>query len=507
MFKASITQTPFTTDTANASFPNITGDSFGYDVTFLATLRALLAPRINDGEAVHLTFGSSNHSANTFRSNSERRVVSAICQNYRLSSAGQLVIHSFKGGHNYREADENKKDIEANFKAVEKEFVSTYEGYHRSEGLKAFYRKSFNLDCYINPELKSSIVFVESLDNKKMHYLQVSILAMLPWYLDPKTGLTDEEMKLVYSLRETSPDKYNQCLAAMAEKYDFRSARIRQMLGDFETRYEKMECDRVQAEIASCDEHIRDLNNSIGEYLHRRNDGCIKLMGLKAKIAQGGDSEIMEYFLCNQRLILERVTNTDMFFAVKDYVEYFDSDMAESIISNRSSFAYDYGLPSRSDAGAEKAEKLMTEIFVSDSPRLRIRFCAAYRFNLNGSVEAIAHHDFGYEFDGYMPNPHINRYQCMGGYQRTINNLLQKRDYVSAIEQCVASCKSLNWGDSTVMETFMSQFWDGAKCIELPDGSIVKAEQAIQWLEEQDKPAEEAKNDEKTEEREGQMDE
>ena len=41
----------------------------------------------------------------------------------------------------------------------------------------------------------------------------------------------------------------------------------------------------------------------------------------------------------------------------------------------------------------------------------------------------------------------------------------------------------------------MNTFWNGFKCIELPDGSVVKAEQAIQWLEEQDKPAEEAKED------------
>lgn len=33
-----------------------------------------------------------------------------------------------------------------------------------------------------------------------------------------------------------------------------------------------------------------------------------------------------------------------------------------------------------------KMKKLMTEIFVSEEPRLRIRVCASYRFDLNGSV-------------------------------------------------------------------------------------------------------------------------
>lgn len=498
MFKTNVTQTPFTTEAANACFPNITGDAFVYDVTFLATLRVLLAPRMTEGESVRLTFGSSNYNADTVRGSADVRVISAMCEKYYLSEPGQLIIHGLRG---------NQDGNEASFEIIEKKFTSVYPGYHRLDKLKAFYRKSFNLDCYINPELKSTIVFVENLDNKKMHYLQVSILAMLPWYLDPAVGLTDEEMGLVRSLRETTPDQYNQCLAKMAEKYDFRSPRIRQMLGDFETRYEKVERDNIKREIESIDREIRNLNNSIGEQLRYRNDYCIRLMGLEAKIAEGGESEIMEYFLCNRHLVLERVTNTDMFFSVKDYLEYFDSDMAERIIQNKHSFVYNYGLASDGAAGAKKAKKLLTEIFVSDSPRLKVRFCAAYRFNLNGSVEGLRNHEFGIEFDGYMPNTHIDSYACMGNYQKTINDMLRRRNYISAVEQCVASCKSLNWGDSIVMNAFMNQFWNGIRCIELPDGNVVKAEQAVQWLEEQDKLAKEAKESERAEEKEGQANE
>lgn len=74
------------------------------------------------------------------------------------------------------------------------------------------------------------------------------------------------------------------------------------------------------------------------------------------------------------------------------------------------------------------------------------------------------------------------------------------RDYIGALEQCVASCKSLNWGDSTVMGTFMNTMWnsdDGYnnRCIELPDGRVVKPAEAIKWLEQQ-----EAENEQTTEE-------
>lgn len=89
-----------------------------------------------------------------------------------------------------------------------------------------------------------------------------------------------------------------------------------------------------------------------------------------------------------------------------------------------------------------------------------------------------------------MPNTHINEYSCMGNYQTTINKLLASHDYIGALEQCVASCKSLNWGDSTVMSAFVTTLWGGNRtnnrCIELPDGRVVKPIGAIKWLNAQD---------------------
>ena len=493
MFKVGITATPLTTDAANSFFQNITGDKYGNDISFLATLRALVAPRIKEGENIRLRFGRTNYDSNTIGSVPQDRAVGAICDGYNLSDTnGAIIIHSF--------ASDQASNL-ANLKVIANKFTSRYPGYHRLEKVQEFYRKSFNVDCYIAPERRNVIVFVDSLDNKKLHYLQVSILAFLPWYFNPEDGVSDLEMELIYSLRETSPDKYVDCLRRIAEQYDFRTARIRQLLNGFETRYEKIECDKMRQEIESFDSEVNRLNNQIGAVLGRRNDACIRLMGLERKIEEGGeDSEIMEYFLCNDRLSLEAVTDRDMYFSVKDYLTYFDSEMAERAISNPRSFVYRTDGRNYSGVSAEKMKKLMWEIFVEESPRLRIKFCAAYRFDLNGSVGTQSQHEFSYEFSDAMPNPHIDRYNCMGDYSRTINQLLQRRDYIGALEQCIASCKSLNWGDSPVMGEFMRTIWGESghnnRCIELPDGRVVKPAEAIQWLERQEVQANEQTTEE-----------
>lgn len=482
MFKTSITATPLTTNAANSYFHNITGDKFGNDNSFLATLRALVAPRIKDEESIHLIFGSSSYDTNAISSVPADRMVRAIFYGYYLNdSVGAVIIHSFSS------TQENNM---ANFRLLESKFTACFPGYHRLKKIGDFYRKSFCVDCYINPELKNVIVLVDNLDNKKLHYLQASILAFLPWYFNPEDSVSDDEIALLYSLLETNADKYTECINKIAEKYDFKSARIRQMLRGFETRSEKIEYEKVQNEISRFDAEIDRLNDQIGFLLGKRNDTCIKLLGLERKIANSGqDSEIMDYFLCNNHLYLEDATQSAIYFSVKDYLTYFDSEMAEQTINNPRSFVYINGDQPHNGITPNGMRKLMMEIFVNEMPRLRIKFCAAYSFDLNGGVRPIIDYNFTNDFSDYMPNPHINAYGCMGNYVTTINRLLKNRDYIGAVEQCIASCKSLNWGDSTVMRRFIRTMWgeeSNNRCIELPDGNVVRPADAIKWLEQQE---------------------
>ena len=147
MFKTSITSTPFTSEAANSFFQNITGSYFGNDCSFLSTLRALVAPRIKEDESVYLTFGSTNYDGNTIRNVPAERAVSAICSSYQMNASGALIVHSFN-------ADQNSNL--ACMQIVEDKFTSIYPEYHRLDKVKAFYRKSFNVDCYINPDKKRS---------------------------------------------------------------------------------------------------------------------------------------------------------------------------------------------------------------------------------------------------------------------------------------------------------------------------------------------------------------
>lgn len=491
MFRQAINQTALTSDAANSYFEHIRGDSYNGDVTFLSTLRALIAPRMADGESLYLRFDQSNYGENTIRENQPERFITSLTRNFDINQRGVIYIHSVQSGR--------QEDNMACLDVVKSNFARVYNGWHRLSRVSDLFRSQFYTLCFVNPELKSVAVFVDSLSQSKMHYLQCAILGFFPWYFSPEKGVTQDEMDLINTLRAKEPNDYSACIAKLAERYDFRTARLRQQLAGFETMYERQQCDTVRYNITDCDNKIERYNQNISEQLAYRRDLEIQLLGLEAKIAAGGESsEIMDYFIHNKKLDLDYVDNSEMVFIIRDYLSYFDEDAAKRIIDNRNSVVYvPEGRTCNNYIHADKVKELMYAIFIDQT--IRIKVCAAYKFSLTGNVHAISNYHFGAEYAGHMPNPHIQGYSCMGSYSRPINESLQKHDYISALEQTIASAKSLNFMDSTVMSYFMKRVYglgDGEntrarrKWFELPDGTCVTSAQAADWVWAQNHPDE-----------------
>ena len=480
MFKNVLQSTPLTTDAADAFFSErIYGQPYRYDITFLSTLRALLGKCMPENEPLYLSFNSSNYSSGILGDMNYRDALRRVVDDY-YELRFSLHVHEF--------AHPDPVSNQAWMTLIQSNLAKEYSGWQLVEKVSVFFRKVFGVLCFINPELKSVMIFVDHFGVRQMHYLQCGIFAFLPWYFDPESGVSDLEMELISSLREKTSEKYEACLAKIAEGYDFKTARIRQLLNGFESRYERIRCEQVRTEISNIIQQINNLNERIGSYLGQQREREATLLGLETKIAQSdGDSEIMEYFLCNNHLTLENVTDTRMTFVVRDYLTYFDEEMAKSVIANNESYIYKpNGRRCSNIIPAEDMKKLMTAVFIDQT--IKVRLCAAYEFQLDGNVVPKQSYHYDYDCKTYTPNTHIDRYSCMGNYVQTINRLLRDHNYIGAIEQCIASCKSLNFADSAVMNEFMQRLYGisdyhvNRTCLELPDGSIVDPQGAIAYL-------------------------
>ena len=481
MFKNPITHTPFTTDAANDYFGSlIYGDSFQRDVSFLSTLRALVGGRLPEHEELWLRFSQSNYSQqqliNMSKTDALYRIVSDT-----TSHSGKLTIHNFCN----MSEDSNKAWMDF----IAKTFESEYDGWHRVEKITSFFRKGCDVICFINPDIKSTYIFVREMEIRRLHYIQQGIFAYLPWYFDPENDR--KYMDFLETFRQKDPVEYLSYLAEMASHYDFKTARVKKLLKGFETQYERTQCEQKRAELTRIINSINDLNERIGQYLQTQRDTENLILGLETKIQQSGEeSELMEYFLCNNSLVLESVNGTEIVFSVKTDFSYANEDMAVRYLDNEGSYFYSY----RDDVSREDMKALMTEILINQ--RLKLRLCAAYRFRLDGGVSALRGHDYGDECANYMPNPHTEYYACLGTYSKHINDFLVNHDYIGAIEQCIASCKSLNISDSSPMSHLMQDLfgrngkYNDISCIVLPDGSCVTAREAIEFLKNEKKEQE-----------------
>lgn len=491
MFKQVISSTQLTSDEANNYFRGtIVGTSYKNDVSFLSTLRALVAPRMKEGDRVNLFFFSSSYSAQRLRAMSATSAVVEICDFVPEIINGSIVIYSFDN----HEQDSNYAWMEL----MKSTFVKVYPDWFRLEKVTDFFRKTFYTLCFINPENKKVIVFADNMDMRKMHYLQCSIFALMPWYFDPEAGVSELEMELIESLRNKDSTAYEDCIEKIAKQYDFRSAKIKRLLDGFEEQYERIALEEARYQITRIDNNINDLNSRIRELLKNRRNSEIQILGLETKIASGDkESELMDYFLHNGNIVLDTVEDDYIQFAVKSYIEYFDEDLARRVIDNNRSYIYPNQRNCENIINKNDMRKLMTAVFISQT--IRIKVCAAYRFSMNGNVYGISAYRYGAEFRECTPNPHIDAYSCIGNYSESINELLRRHDYIGAIEQCSASCKSLNFNDSTVMCEFMKRIYGtsdrqpyiNVKCFELPDGTVVTATEAIKWLNSQEEIANE----------------
>lgn len=479
MFRERIDQTPFTTEEAGYALAHITSDNlYAGDVSFLATARALLGHRMKEGETLRINQRSLDIKSSELTAMGDRGVFDATV-GYLRGEENRLEILELT----------NSETRDACFAAIRKEVAAGDAGNGEWESVnrvEALFRKSFPVNCYINRAARTAILIVDRLSLRKWHSIQVVLFRCLPWFFPENNPITETEKDLVRSLSEDNSTHYLAALRRKVESYDFERARIRRLLNGFETTYERQRIESCKREIQCKRNQIQSYSDAISQLMGEMRQQNIFLMGSMSAIEQRGDqSELMEYFLADRNLAVESVSNGVLKFFTKGYLENYDPDEAESCINNHGSFVSSE--PGNAVINAEDARRLMTAVFVDGVIKLRV--CAAYTFEIDNNISVTAQSSKRYpaEYSTYLPNPHIQGYSCMGNYRQIINDLLIAGDYVGAVSQCEASCRSLNWGDWTVMCNFMtSVYTSDRQFYELPDGRCVNQIDAVKWLKEQE---------------------
>jgi len=478
MFNKSILGTTLTGEAADRLFSNIT-DYDAPDQSFLATLRALLRKRLPPDKTVHLSckkiYLSVNEITNMTVSQCMGRflpveVTHQPSSGYNISGYNIFIVHTTTP-----DAGEKMLEIMRTNAGVGKRNMTSYT---LREDLRVFYARTINALFYTDTNERNTVIFTDKLELKHFHILQMMIPKYLPLLFTD--SLTDWEVALLKSTGNKSAVDYETMIGEFAKDIDIRAEIIRTKLEGFETAFERLRVSEIRNEI---NRHQNDYNSylSLLRELSQKIQNCqYTLAGLECAINNhAGDSELMEYFMCNKNLNLIQVTGTTMEFVSHGYADVYDVDAFEKYVENHNGYLYNN---ISSAVTKTQMEKLYRAIF--GDCRYKLRLCAAYTADMRTGLIAYKYYNFPPESINYLPNPHIQKFGCIGDYASRFHEYMQKKDYVGAIDQAVVSGRNLNFYDSTVMSNFAQELsCTIKKCIEKSDGTLITPLEAINELE------------------------
>lgn len=464
MFSEQITHTCFVKEEAIQIFSNISCSENGtYDQTLISTMRGLFCE----------SFGSELPEVNVsiFQYVMKEKMIEAIRNVLSVRENHFMVLM----------CPEVKGTAKEDFVPKILEACNKYsEEWKFENSVTELFRKSFNAYCFTNEKAKSVLAIIDT-EMSHLHEIQCTIVRLMPWYFDVK-ALTENQIKLIYSLREKDPRVYKNVLKEIYYKIDFRSMIIKKSLEGFETILERGRLKQINEELSYLRSEIESYHTRIASLLSQCREKEAMQFGLRNKIDEcEDDKELMNYFLANKKLNIHKMRRNRIYYSVSDYLMYFDENLAETVINNPRSMLYGRSR----NISDDDLHTLLNAIFIDRI--IKIRTCAAFRLDLEEiNIGPVSNYDWAsIDMSGRLPNPHIDEYSCIEGYIPLIDECLESCNYIGAIEQTVASTKNLNFGDVTVLSKFIDNLDPihgiHEEFFELPDGRTVYVEEAIEY--------------------------
>lgn len=473
MFSRIVQNNNFCDEIGDALFPNITGNPIKNDYSLITVMRALLGTRTDDNVQLLYRTGEVDFPGFT---------------------------DDFKGLVIYEINPENKEEAEEQIKSLSDDLIKL-SGFSVLTTLNEFWEKKIKQPaCFcINKNEKRAVVFAHSLTHHTIHLICGILPSLLPWYFEEqpiivkgKKIIDQKAIDLVVSCSERDPEKFNKAVGALYERYNFRDAIIQSKLKGFENTFHRAELDNVKLDINRIRRQIETLNERFREEYQKLERQTTIEAGLIEKIKRGdeSESEIMELFLSCKNLYLQSVEGSSMTFVVATTINNYDPEVFERTIDNEHSFWYrtEDGRKYSKDWSDEQIEKFFRAVFEDEI--LKIKVCAAFTLDFGRAYfRGVGGYNYGPEFSNYMPNQHIHQYSCIGGGHETqLREAMLNRNYMGAINVCIASAGNISMQEVPTGEHHMKYLLSNTpgNCIILPDGREVTPKEALAWLEEKE---------------------
>ena len=450
-----------------SEFVNIVGDgTFKGDNFALAMARLLLKPRITEKDTVTVKVVDPNHTAwSTWAEDGKQFIDGISMENAVMFCVWDKVERAMTL------VNMNKS-------------LSGWEEYTTRELSLIGKQLGISLRVFRNNERKSTVVFTNTPDYESWHYLTCLFNVFYPWGVRCTTETEQSFVKTLFGSRGT--DKTYKAMNDMVYNIvDVDIVRKKYYLCGYEGKLKNIQRRRYADQMEDIMRRINEKLNGIRELYKQYNEKALVVEAIDNNISNGNNNnELMNYFLSNKNITVESGDDDgEIVYVVTGYMTLFDPEVAQEYINNGSSIMYsELSRIDDSFFSKERIRKLMTEIFVESN--IKIRMCSAWKISFGGCVLPVRHFSYRDKYKSYFPNPHLDKYGCLGGWQQALEESCDKLDYVYAVDTTCAENGNLNLSDTVVLRGFLSELFRRYMAVlELPNGQVVDSIAAVKWME------------------------
>lgn len=434
------------------------------DNSWIATLRAILIDKVNKSKPFTLRLRTAQKCWDRLVFSPEKN---------------SLTVHLYSCGESAERVEEYiNTGVESN------------PGYEHIDKVKDFFKGEIDVWCFVNRETRDSHVVVRNVNIKTYHKIQTGMIAYVPWFFESMDDLTEGKIALLKSLGNKTDREYIAHLERVAEENDLREIMVEEFVRTISQDYKE----KVLAEIQSDIDRLRYSLNVAQDEVNRTSAQLYdRMLEHHGAVNTSGSSEqldnFVDYLKRRKDIYVNIESDKRIGIAIGGTLDYFDEDMAETLIGNKQSYLYSHA----NEGHKERLGELLKAIFITRE--LKLSLSAYFVLGIDGSVITKSAVDTSKYIANSLPNPHHFFFACMGNYLKTINEAMREGDLTKGAMLCEASARTLNLEDFSVMTRFTMLLcgheFEGYKvddpCFTTEDGELLTLNEAYAWLKERNK--------------------
>ena len=368
------------------------------------------------------------------------------------------------------------------------------EGFEVRENIGSFLRQKADTKgvAIYHPMKNVAAVFINSQDFRLYHII-ISFLSLLFPSLFENAPLQENDYNVIKALSKTSKDTFIQRVQECVKPYvmDFR----RMMLTRLIKAMHETKIASAKNEVDVYRRNLNDAERAFNDAIKQLKQKIVIYEGMKAtEKYEQPEEDLVEYLSNNNQIRNLNISGNVLSFTVATLLNNYNSDAWDTF--KERGYIYDgrYNYEGRHEINmlevfkVKENRKLLLDDIFSESPEFAVKMCGNYTLDLNSCfTNTNRRYDYAAAdpvYKDYMPNPHLKFYECLGNYKGRIAAALRERNYIVAIELCIASAGSVDLDETEqTFRPFLGYLLSSKeKVLHRRDGVDMTPEEALLYL-------------------------